>query len=379
MHVCLDYTPALRQGAGVARYARELTRHLLLAARPGDRYTLLYTGRREPPGAFPRGAGGQRIARDDRLWRLLLLLTHASFAPPADRVAPGAQLYHGTNWAAPRFRRLPTVITVHDTTFLTHPDCHTPASRLYLALAARASVRRATRIIAVSQATAVDTVRYLGADPDRVRVVHEGVDPRFRPQPEAEAHAHVADRLGLRRPYVLFLGTLEPRKDVDVLVRAFERLAPDHPDLELVLAGAKGWRADALLRRIEASPVRGRIRRLGHVPDEHLPALYTAAAVFAYPSRYEGFGLPPLEALACGTPVVAADAASLPEVVGAAGSLVRPGDSEALAAALDRLLQPGARAALAPHAKEQASRFTWTRAADATRAVYREAAEQAAR
>jgi glycosyltransferase involved in cell wall biosynthesis len=231
----------------------------------------------------------------------------------------------------------------------------------------RRAVAAATRVICVSATTAADLADRLDVPPDRVDVTPLGTD--LRPA-AAEQVAGLRGRLGLDGPYLLGLGTVEPRKDLPTLVRAFAALAADLPH-RLVLAGLAGWGAGELEAAVAASGVADRIVVPGYVPEADKAALFTGADVFAYPSRYEGFGLPVLEAMACGTPVVTTTGGSLPEIAGDAATLIDPGDDTALAAAVAKLAtDPAARAAQRTRGLAQAAAFTWDRCAERTAASY---------
>jgi glycosyltransferase involved in cell wall biosynthesis len=283
----------------------------------------------------------------------------------------GIDLVHGPAYVGPLASRCPFVVTVHDLSFLRYPQSFRALNRLYLTYGTRWSVQRAQRVIAVSESTKRDLVRQYGLSPAAVDVVYNGVDPSFRPLPAAEVAAFRAGR-DLPERFVLFVGTLEPRKNVVCLIEAYARLPEARPPL--VLVGGKGWLYDEIFARVEALALGGAVRFAGYVPADELPWWYNAATVFVYPSLYEGFGLPALEAMACGTPVITSTASSLPEVVGQAGLLVDPADVGALTAAMEQLLgdaamQDNMRAA----GLAQAQNFSWQRAAAETVASYRQA------
>jgi glycosyltransferase involved in cell wall biosynthesis len=259
------------------------------------------------------------------------------------------------------------VVTVHDLTLLTHPEWHEASKVRYFGWAIRRAVAAATRVLCVSATTAADLGERLDVPADRVDVTPLGTD--LRPA-SAEQVAEVRRRLGLDGPYLLGLGTVEPRKDLPTLVRAFTSLAGELPH-RLVLAGLAGWGTGALAAAVAASGVGDRILVPGYVPEADKAALLTGADVFAYPSRYEGFGLPVLEAMACATPVVTTTGGSLPEVAGDAATLVDPGDDAALAAAIAKLASdPAARQDAAARGLARAAAFTWERCADLTAAAY---------
>jgi glycosyltransferase involved in cell wall biosynthesis len=261
-------------------------------------------------------------------------------------------------------------VTVYDLSFRLMPEKFQPAQRLYLNPLTAVSCRRARRVLAISESTRRDLVRLLGLDPDKIDVAYPGLHPAFRPLPAAEVQAFRL-RLGLPERFILYLGTLEPRKDLGTLVRAFDSLRREQPALRLMLAGARGWYYADLFKLVQQLDLDRAVLFPGFIPAGELPLWYNAAAVFAYPSTYEGFGLPVAEALACGRPVVTTTVSSLPEAAGEAALLVPPGDVDALAAGLRRAL------ALGPEhlarGPAQAARFTWAAAAAATVLSYRRA------
>lgn len=291
-----------------------------------------------------------------------------------------ASLYHGLAFVAPlRGPDIPRVITVHDLSFVHFPETLPAWKARYLRLFTRLSLQRATRVITVSENTRRDVLRWVSLPEDRVVTVYNGVEERFRPLP-AQDVARWRERRGLPKTFVLYLGTLQPRKNLETLIRAFahwrQDAPPFHREVVLVLAGARGWFYDTLFRLVEDLGLRKHIFFPGYVPSDELPYWYNAATVFAYPSLFEGFGLPVLEAMACGTPVLAAATSSLPEIVGDAGILLPPDDVEAWTEALGRMLaDPDLRATLAQAGRARASQFSWQRAARETLAVYRDALE----
>ena len=283
-----------------------------------------------------------------------------------------ADLVHGLVNVLPLLTHITGVVTVHDLSFLRMPELFPATKRVYLSIMCRASVRRAAQVIAVSHQTAADVTRYLGKEPDRLTVVHNGVDGRFVPgTPEAAAAFRAAKELPDR--YWFYLGTLEPRKNLDLLLDAFatwQSVANDH-DVRLVVAGGKGWYYDTIFAKVAECGLEGSVIFPGFVPDEELPDWYRAAELFIYPSLFEGFGMPVLEAMACGTPVMCSAAPGVAEVAGDAAVQVPADDIAAWVAALDDLArQPEQRAALAAAGPKRAGRFTWQTAAEATLAVY---------
>lgn len=274
----------------------------------------------------------------------------------------------------------PVVTTVHDITFALFPDMFAPRDRWILNALVPRSLRRAARVIADSECTRRDILRRYKAfvTPEKVTTILLAADKRFQVPPNGQesARAAVNTRFGLGgRPYILSVGVLQPRKNLGVLLDAFAlvKLGPVAPPHKLVIVGKRGWLGQDLDRQVAALPpaVSEDIVWAGYVPDDDLPLLYGGADALCYPSRYEGFGLPPLEAMACGCPVLCARKSSLPEVVGDAGVLLPADDSGAWAHALEKLLtQPGVLARWRERGPERASRFSWAETARQTRQVY---------
>lgn len=371
MQISYDISAALAQGAGIGRYTRELA-CALRRLPPDDAPALQLVHTRQPLTRLPAALADRprhALPLTDRQYRLLLW-SGLPLLPAWRAPLEATDLFHGTDILAPRLR-CPTVVTVYDLTPQRFPHLHTRLNRIFLRWAIPAMSRRATAVIAISASTKRDLVMLSGIDPTKVHVTLLGVDhTRFAPQTPRQAAAALAP-LGIHPPYILAVGTLEPRKNLPTLLRAYATLPADTPPL--VLTGGKGWGDDDLARLITALDLRQRVRFTGYVPDDLLPALYAAADVFVYPSLYEGFGLPVLEALACGAPVLTSNTSSLPEVVGDAGVMVDPTDAPGLAAALGRLhTSPGERQTLREAGPLRARRFSWDACAAATLAVYRQ-------
>jgi glycosyltransferase involved in cell wall biosynthesis len=284
----------------------------------------------------------------------------------------GAEVHHGPHYTMPLALGLPAVVTIHDLSFFTHPEWHQRTKVAFFRAAIRTSARRAAALVAVSTATANLLEEHVRPGVP-VHVIPHGVDhSRFRPEDPGDDEAARA-RAGVRQPYVAFLGTLEPRKDVPTLVRAFDRVAPSRPDLSLVLAGARGWDIDVVEQAVAAAVHKDRVRLLGYLAEGDMPAVLRGASAVAYPSLEEGFGLPVLEALACGSPVVTTSGTVMEEVAAGAALLAPPGDERGLAAALEAALDAsgagaGDRRRLG---LEVAARHTWEASAAAHAEVYR--------
>jgi len=285
-------------------------------------------------------------------------------------------LFHSAAYAMPAACPVPAIVTVHDLSFFRIPDAFPARQAAYLRAATRLSARRAAAIIAVSDFTRRELLELTSARPERVHVIPNGVDEDMRAPSPARLAAWRAER-GLPERFVLSVGTLQPRKNVSTLLRAFARLLADWTDElgtapELVLAGAAGWGGVDPVDEARRLGIERSVRAVGFVPAGELPFWYAAADIMALPSRYEGFGLPALEAMACGTPVVVSAATSLTEVVGPAGLSVQATDAEAWAESLRRLLaNPAQATALSAAGRARAAGFTWQRTATETANLYR--------
>ena len=367
---------AVRHGLtnGVAVYTANLARALLRLSTP--ELVAWYCARRTAAAEAvleELASLGARVARCPAPWRWSPDgAWWLPWAPPFAAVLDGVDVFHIGEFQLPRSGPAapPFVATVHDLTTLTHPAHHTLLNRVVHRRRLRWIRRHAARVIAVSDSTGRDLGTRAGIGAGRVTVVHEA---RGHALPTPDDPDAVLRRYDVGRPYVLAVGTLEPRKNHVRLVHAFEGLDRHAP--ELVLVGARGWRSRHIAKAIEASPARERIRVLGPVPAADLAALYARATVFAYPSLYEGFGLPVLEAMAAGVPVLTSDRSSLPEVAGDAAVLVDPGSIESIRAGLARLLaEPGLRERLGAAGAARERTFTWERTARETLEAYHEAA-----
>ena len=364
-------TDASYRNAGPSRYTTKLVEALL--AQPSDHDFTIFLN--EQVRALPFEPGQPvRVLRTRAptsrtsvrvLWEHLLAPWHIS--------AARLEVVHSMLNVVPLASPTRHVVTVHDLSFMRTPGAHPTHRRWYLTAATWLSARRARAVLADSHATKDDVVELLGADPDRVHVVYPGREAVFHPRSDSDVQAFRRTHK-LDRPFVLFVGTLEPRKNVDVLVRAFSVAARDGFDGDLVLAGGSGWATEAIDAALADSPVRDRIRRIGYVKQEDLPYWYCAADVVVYPSSYEGFGIPVLEAMASGTPVITSNRSSLPEVAGDAALTVDPRDIPQLAAAMTAVLaSPERRAAMRERGLAQARRFDWTVAAERCLNVYQRA------
>ena len=277
-----------------------------------------------------------------------------------------------TNFVLSVAATCPMVLTIHDLSFRLFPRTHSLRNVVWARSLVPVSTRRSRHIIAVSSNTKLDLVRVMNVPSQKVSVVYEGAPEEFNPEPQAEDEEAMG-HYGIVKPYILFVGTLEPRKNLNFLIRSFDQVAKARPDVHLVLAGRRGWMAQSIFDELERRDLLGRVHITGYVRERYLPVLYRQAAAFVYPSLYEGFGLPPLEAMASGTPVIVSGSSSLPEVVGDAGLLVNPDRTEEIAWAIGAALNDtGLERHLRLAGPTRAGRFTWDRSADRLERIFAE-------
>ena len=371
MRICMDYQPAVTQRAGIGRYTRVLAEELLAVLSPEDVLRLFYLdfrrrARVDLAGAEPVPWRWLPGAALQRLWRTVGW-------PAFDRLSGLADVFHFTNFLKPPLRRGRSVVTVFDMSFERFPQFAEERNLRNLRRGIRRTAAESDAILTISEFSAREIEELLPESRGRVHAIPLGISPDFRAAPEREV-ARMRETLGLSRPYLLAVGTVEPRKNLGFLVDVFERLADDPAtrDLDLVVAGMPGWKCEPIFARFRDSPRAARIRYVRYVPDGMLSALYTGAAAFVVTSHYEGFGFPPLEAMACGTPVVSSSGGSLPEVLGEAAIVLRGFDADDWAHALAGLLSNDSRlASLRTDGPAWAARYRWERTARETLAVYR--------
>ncbi|GIV84355.1 MAG: glycosyl transferase family 1 [Candidatus Roseilinea sp.] len=373
----LSGAPGYRQ-AGVHRYAQHLLRGIasVAARHPEVRFTALISPTVAPQGLSTTDARLTFLPASRSTERPLSRILVEQTETPRVLRERRADLYHGLGFVAPLRAPCPAVVTVFDLSFITQPQAHKRANRLYLSLFTRWSCRRAARVIAISEWTKRDVAQHFGVAPEKVIAIPLGVDhDLFKPQPP-EAVAAFKAQHGIGDHAIFYLGSLEPRKNLPRLIEAFSVLnaQSSFSHLQLFVGGSLAWKYDEVFARIRQFGLQDRVRLIGRVSEADLPRWYSACAVMAYPSLYEGFGLPPLEAMACGAPVVTSNVTSLPEVVGEAGITVDPTDVRALAEALHRVLSDDAlRAALRAKSLARAAQFTWQQTAERTVACYLDA------
>jgi glycosyltransferase involved in cell wall biosynthesis len=377
VRIGIDCTAALHQRAGIGRYTRGIigalaelgSKHSFVLMVAGSGAELMESG----GGLADLGIKGnfriKELPLRNRFWRIVWHRLRVPF--PADLLTGTVDVFHSPDYLLPPLRRGKKVVTVHDLSFLRHPEGAAPSLREYLSASVPRSVREADLVLGDSECTRQDVIELLRVDRDRVEVVYPGVDQAFRVIEDQHHLATVRELYTLDRAFILSVGTLEPRKNLITLLDAYAALRRWGLEHRLVVAGGRGWLYDGVFRRVEELSLKEDVLFLGYVADEHLPALYCLADLLVFPSLYEGFGLPPLEAMACGTPVITSDSSSLPEVVGEAGLMVPAQDPEALAEAIAMVLaDPGLREDLVRKGLSRASRFTWHAAGEKLLGIY---------
>lgn len=369
LRVGIDATPLLGRPTGVGAFVAGALGEL--ARRPDLELSAFAVSLRAGRHIADHLPPGVRPVRRPLAAGVLGAVWRRADVPPVEWWTGPLDVVHGTNFVSPPTRRAAEVVTVHDLTPLRHPELSAPATRAFPTLVRRAVARGAT-VHTPSAYVAAEVVELLGADPARVRSVAHGI-----PQRPRVATFGLSPVPG---PYVLALGTVEPRKALPILVHAFDAVAASHPELRLVIAGPDGWGEQALSDARARAHHGERVVRLGWQDPGHAATLLAGAHILAYPSLYEGFGFPPLQAMAAGVPVVASRAGALPEVLGDGAHLVAPGDADALAEGLALVLgDDDVRAGLVERGTRRAASFTWAACASGLAALYHQAAQTAGR
>jgi glycosyltransferase involved in cell wall biosynthesis len=365
LKVCLDVSAAVHRRAGLGRYAHELVKGLVDL--DGCDITTFYHQRGEahldpPLDRLPRLTTRLSV----RPWRLTTALAYfTNFG--MDRMFGDIDLFHATEHLLPRLKKTRSVFTLHDLIFQFDPDSHKPLNIAFLKTLMPRFLKAADAIIAVSECSKHDAINLYGIPAGKIHVIYEGVDPKFTPVADPVRLAHVRAAYHLPERFILHVGTIEPRKNLPLL---FEVVAQTKE--HLVVAGKLGWLTEPILAKVKELGIEDRVTFTGFIADDDLPALISAATVLAMPSKYEGFGLPVLEAMACGTPVIASNAASLPEVGGDAVLYAWPDDVRLWLQLFDLLMNDAElRASLRERGLRQAAKFQWERMARETLEVYK--------
>jgi len=369
MRIAFDATAAPPQPVGAGNYILYMAQALSLLGEELD--LVVYA---QKTGAqrlkFPDSHKIQLIVQPDRspagrlVWEQVCL--------PSLLRKDGIDLLHSPHYTLPILFTGPVIVTIHDLTIFRFPHLHLARKRLFFRTFIYISARRAAALIAVSESTRQDILQFVRISPSKIHTVHEGVSTDFHPIRDDSRIQTVRSRYDLPQDFILFVGLIEPRKNLPVLLRAVKMASNRHETLHLVITGRPGWKYEEVYQLIEQLDLKSRITFTGYIPHDDLPVLYNMSRFLVYPSQYEGFGLPVLEAMACGTPVLTTQVSSMPEITGEVGLLVPPGDVDALAHGIERLWQdPTQCHKMSVQGVQRASGFSWERAARQTLDVYR--------
>ena len=373
MRVGIDATALPAQPVGAGNYIIQFIKTL---ARISTNYELIIFAHQNKRDLF-------EIPDDTNLhWELVadkspmrrLLWEQTSFPGLVRRA--GIDLLHSLHYTQPVLLKCPSIVTIHDMTFFLFPQLHTRPKRFFFPNAIRTSVRRADALVAISESTRQDSIRLLGVPPEKIFTTQLGVNDEFGVINDQKLLDRVQEKYKLPKAFILYVGLVEPRKNVPALIRAYKSLVDGGIQYDLVIVGRYGWMYQEVFKQTEELGLQDRIQFTGYVPQFDLPIVYNLASLFVYPTRYEGFGFPALEAMACGTPVITSRVSSLPEIVGDAGVLVSPEDEQALAAAMGEVLSDKSLFdRLRKKGIQRAKYFTWERTALETLKVYQHVLE----
>jgi glycosyltransferase involved in cell wall biosynthesis len=355
---------------GAGNYIIQLIR-ALASLKVNDEFVIFAQKRGHAQISLPENDSVEWIILEDRNPGSRLIWEQTLFPQLVKK--SGVNLLHSLHYTRPMKLPCASVVTFHDMTFFLYPELHTLAKRLFFPLAIRASARRADALIADSESTRQDAIQVLGISPEKIKTTQLGVDPAFRPINDTAAKGKIAEKYDLPEKFILYVGLIEPRKNLPILISAFKRLIDSGENYKLVLVGRYGWMYKDLLRQINNLDLEGKVHFTGYVSQEDLPLVYNLSSLFVYPTIYEGFGLPALEAMACGVPVITTDVSSLPEIVGEAGILIPVNDVEALYGSMIEVLRnEDLRRKMINKGMQRAAKFTWEQTAKLTFQVYQQ-------
>ena len=373
MRICMDYQPAVAQCAGIGRYTRVLASEMARLLSADDTLSLFYCDFRRKSNALEI-AGAETVAFRAIPGAAMQKLWHYAGFPPFNWIAGDADIYHFTNFTTKPLTHGKSVVSVHDMSFERFPQFAEKRNLKYLRSGIRRTVRSADAIITISEFSKREIETLLPESRGKVQVTYLGIGPEFSVASREDVEK-VKERFGLKRPYMMTVGTIEPRKNLEFLVDVFEKLAGQ--GIDLVIAGAPGWKCEPILKRFENTKYKDQLHYLKFIPDGCLPCLYSAASLFVIPSHYEGFGFSPLEAMACGTPVLSSSGGSLPEVLGSAACIMESFDADAWAhEAVGIMNDPMRSSEMIQRGILCASRYSWHHTAAQTMAVYKKVVEQ---
>ncbi|HCI82853.1 MAG TPA: glycosyltransferase family 1 protein [Ktedonobacter sp.] len=373
MRIAIDYTAAIRQGAGIGTYVRQLV-NAMLAQDTRTHYTLLTSGRATEAHPFPEAENvtGRNILIPDRYLTILWYRWRLPLPPPQLFTGP-VDIYHCPDFVLPPLtKRVRKIVTIHDLAFLEHPEYAVPSLADYLKKVVPEAVAEADIVATVSQEVSRTLIDHFHTSPDKLAVVPNGVGPHFRRITDPILLGATRHKFGLQSPFVLGVGTLEPRKNHIGLIKAFYKAQQqnDGPKM-LAIAGGQGWLYEETRQLVADLKLEKKVLFLGRVTDLELVTLYSMADIFAFPSFFEGFGIPPLEAMACGCPVITSNVSALPEVAGDAALLIDPHDNDALADAILTLLHDESlRDGLRQKGYQRVQQYSWAESARKMLTIY---------
>ncbi len=368
----IDYTPAYEQGGGIGRYVRELVKALALIAPREDVYRLFVAGADKsslpatPSNHFEWHPSRITPAWFARLWH------RANIPLPVEMFTGALDIYHATDFVLPpTHKKTRTLLTVHDLSFVRVPETAQPSLKAYLDRVVPKSVQRADHIVADSTATKEDLIALYNTPPDKITVLLSGVESRFHPITDISIKETLQKKYYFNRPYIFAVGTVQPRKNYERLIQAVAQVRAQGTEIDLVISGGKGWLDHPIFKSIDDLNMKDHVHLIGYADDADLPALYSFATVVATPSLYEGFGLPVLEGMACGTPVLTANISSLPEVAGDGAVLIDPYNVDEMAQGLHQLIHDDTlRGSLRTRGLKRATELTWERSARQLLGIY---------
>lgn len=374
MRIGIDVTSAIMQGGGIGRYTRELVRALVAVDQANEYRFFSAKPIAQSPVTDPVPQAENTSYHSspfNERW-LYRLWYRAQLPIPVQWTTGKLDLFHSPDFVLPPTSgKIPTLLTVHDLSFVFFPDVYPKPLVSYLNQVVPRSIKKATHILADSQATKDDLIRVWHVHENKITVLYSGADQRFQPVTDAEKITAVRKKYNLAdTPYILSVGTVQPRKNYQMLIRAFAPIAQSHPH-HLIISGGKGWLFDEMMTEVEKQGLNGRVHFIGFVDDQDLPTLYSEATLFVMPSIYEGFGIPILEAMGCGTPVISSDVSSLPEVTGDTAVLLSPDNQRGWTNAIQNLLNDSAKQSnLTAGGFEQAKNFSWEKSAKQLIQIY---------
>jgi glycosyltransferase involved in cell wall biosynthesis len=369
MRIAIDATSLPKEKTGAGRYIVNLIR--ALAHLDANNVYIIFAKEDDIPALGILPANFEIIPAASRARTLRLAWEQTAL--PWQIWHRQIEVLHSPHYTTPWLQVGRTVVTFHDMTFFLYPETHTWLKRLFFRFVIPRSARRADGLIVDSESTKRDMIQLLGLHLEHIYVIHLAPNPGFLPIRDPIALDGIRRRYANAEPFILYVGTLEPRKNLRMLLETYHSLHHGGGRRRLVIAGKLGWGYQEIFATVRQLRLEEWITFTGYVPEVDLPLLYNAADLFVYPSLYEGFGLPPLEAMACGVPVIASDVSSIPEVVGDGGVLVNPRDSVAWKVAMERILaDPNLQETLREQGLHRAARFTWERTARETLAVYQQ-------